>query len=176
MAVVVRGAGGAGKVAISTAPSDAAKAPESKRAVLEKVNNTYGSVAGAGSNFFPIYRRHRNHELERLREMDKEYDQKVANEHFQERREALAAADEEATAKRAAKRQKKKDSRIAAKARAKNDFANDGSFLQTILEKNPEIAKAGEREHKVDPSVTQMPILSAQEMSANANMTIREVE
>mmetsp|Transcript_2496 Transcript_2496/g.6260 ORF Transcript_2496/g.6260 Transcript_2496/m.6260 type:complete len:179 (+) Transcript_2496:56-592(+) len=178
MALVVRGSDGAStKVAINKAPSDAAKVPESKRAVLEKVNNTYGSVAGAGSNFFPIYRRHRNHELERLREMDKDYDEALENEAFQAQREAQAALDEEATAKRAAKRQKRKDARAAAKAKSINKFENDGSFLQAVVEKDPEVAKAVDKERpEISPGVTPMPVISPQEMSAAGNMMIREIE
>eukprot|EP00971_Amphidinium_carterae_P013123 258679-Amphidinium_carterae.1 len=35
-----------------------------------------------------VSRRHRNHELERLREMDKDYDEALENEAFQAQREA----------------------------------------------------------------------------------------
>merc|ERR1719359_2275989 len=100
-AIVVRGAGNA-KVAVKTDKSDAEKEVESKIMKLEKVENFFGCVAGSGSDFFPIYRKGRNKELERLAQMDKDWDDKHAAEAFQASREAKAQADDAASEKKRA--------------------------------------------------------------------------
>merc|ERR1719408_794379 len=107
--IVVRSAGSNAKLNLKTEKSDAEKAVESKILKLEKVENFFGCVAGSGSDFFPIYRRNRNKELERLEQMDKDYDERNAAESFQALREAKADADDQATEKRRSKRQRKKD-------------------------------------------------------------------
>merc|ERR1719408_713767 len=107
--IVVRSAGSNAKLNLKTEKSDAEKAVESKIMKLEKVENFFGCVAGSGSDFFPIYRKNRNKELERLEQMDKDWDAKNDAEAFQARREAKAAQDDEAANKKASKRQRKKE-------------------------------------------------------------------
>merc|ERR1719433_33864 len=96
--VAIRGAGASGKIAVKLDPSDAVKPPEGNRATLEKVNNVWGSCAGSGSDAFPIYRRHRNHEFERLEKMDRDWEELHEAETFQNKREANEVADDHATA------------------------------------------------------------------------------
>merc|ERR1712107_248707 len=98
---------------------------------LEKVNNFFGCVAGAGSDFFSMYRKHRTHELERLRQMDFDWEAKQEEEEYQARREALADADEAATSAKRAKRQRRKENKKEAdklrkEGKGMNSFSGDG--------------------------------------------------
>merc|ERR1719359_1516826 len=108
-AIVVRGMGNS-KVGVKLDKSDAEKEIESKIMKLEKVENFFGCVAGSGSDFFPIYRKGRNKELERLEQMDKDWDDRQSAESFQAAREAKMQADDQETEKKRNKRQRKKES------------------------------------------------------------------
>merc|ERR1712224_707857 len=71
--IMIRGAGqDANSAKLAVNPEESTKQPEevSNKIEIEKVNNKYNCAAGAGSDFFPMYRKHRNHELERLRQLD----------------------------------------------------------------------------------------------------------
>merc|ERR1739845_37085 len=92
---------------------------EGKIAVLEKVNNIWGSSAGSGSDAWPIYRRHRERELDRLEQMDKDYESMEAAEAFQAKRETAELSNDAATEKRRAKRQKRKEAKQEAKQNEK---------------------------------------------------------
>lgn len=120
--------------------------------LMEKVNNVWGSTAGAGSDFFHTYRKHRATEMDRLKQLDEEYeDEKEATE-FEERycgawqfstyffcrREELARLNEARAVKSAAKRQRVKERRQKSKELKKrgvelNNFRSDGSFLTHVL-------------------------------------------
>eukprot|EP00918_Siedleckia_nematoides_P104548 GHVU01228161.1.p2 GENE.GHVU01228161.1~~GHVU01228161.1.p2 ORF type:complete len:147 (+),score=35.45 GHVU01228161.1:117-557(+) len=76
---------------------------------FEKVNNVWGSTAGAGSDFFHLYRKHRTHEMERLKELDEEDERKREQEDFKKSLEDRQRMAELKTAKNVAKRKKKKD-------------------------------------------------------------------
>ena len=80
------------------------------RPMLERVNNVWGSTAGAGSDFFHIYRKHRAHEMERLRKLDEDYEREKEEEDFQQRRLELLKQNSTKSHGKAAKRklQKKK--------------------------------------------------------------------
>merc|ERR1719323_2815581 len=94
--VAIRGANACGKIAVKLDPSDAVKPPEANRAILEKVNNVWGSCAGSGSDAFPIYRKHRNLELARIAKMDQDWDDMRKAEAFQAKRELNMQINEEA--------------------------------------------------------------------------------
>lgn len=53
--------------------------------LMEKVNNVWGSTAGAGSDFFHTYRKHRAVEMKRLKKLDEEYEEEKEAEGFQKR-------------------------------------------------------------------------------------------
>merc|ERR1719323_1444596 len=130
--VAIRGANACGKIAVKLDPSDAVKPPEANRAILEKVNNVWGSCAGSGSDAFPLYRKMRNAELARIEKMDKDWEDLQHAEAFQAKREARFQRDEEQAAAKRAKRQRKKDAKVqSAKLRKEasgiNKFAGDGS-------------------------------------------------
>merc|ERR1719215_2465997 len=164
--------------------SNAEKLPESKRAVLEKVDTKFGCVAGSGSDFFPIYRRHRNTELERLEQMDKDYEELREGESFQSKREAAQMADDQATATKKAKRQRRKDAkkegaRLRKEADGINEFAGDGSFLEAMQKMTPEELEALAKknsEREAPAGVPKMPVVSAQQMSSSANIKIRDAD
>lgn len=67
-----------------------------------------GSVAGAGSGEFHVYRAHRRREMTRLSLMEEEARKLQEEKKFQEKLLSLRAEDESKTAKRRAKRQKRK--------------------------------------------------------------------
>ncbi|KAH0473948.1 MAG: hypothetical protein KVP17_000821, partial [Porospora cf. gigantea B] len=79
--------------------------------LLEKVSNPAGSTAGAGSDFFHIYRKHRQTELERLKLMEVEDKEDLEQSEFQQRRHELMVLDDAATGKRRAKRQRRKNAK-----------------------------------------------------------------
>lgn len=64
-------------------PSDGSD--EHQHRLIEKVNNVWGSTAGAGSDFFHIYRKHRATEMQRLKELDEVYENEKEAEEFQRR-------------------------------------------------------------------------------------------
>mmetsp|Transcript_93890 Transcript_93890/g.201566 ORF Transcript_93890/g.201566 Transcript_93890/m.201566 type:complete len:189 (+) Transcript_93890:44-610(+) len=182
-AVCIRGLAES-KVAVKLDASDALKPPESKRVELEKVYNTWGSCAGSGSDAFPIYRRHRNAELERLEKMDKDWDSLKSAESFQAKREAMADADDAATEAKRSKRQRKKEAKVAgAKARKAaegvNQFAGDGSFLDAMKTMDPAEFEAEEKKRKEAEAASarvNVPTVSVAQMSSSSNITIRDVE
>lgn len=108
-----------------------------KRPAIERVNNVWGSTAGAGSDFFHIYRKHRAVEIDRLKKLDEEYQRDQEERAFQQRREALIRQNELRTEKRAAKRKQRKqrlqEKKVLKKeAEALNAFRSDGSFLAQV--------------------------------------------
>lgn len=58
---------------------------ESSHRLMEKVNNVWGSTAGAGSDFFHTYRKHRATEMQRLKQLDEEYEDEKEAEEFQKK-------------------------------------------------------------------------------------------
>lgn len=181
--MVVRGGGAVSQAIVKLTPSDTLKPPESKRAVLEKVYNTWGSCAGSGSDAFPLYRRYRNRELERLEAMDKEHDEKVEVTEFQAKRKATAELDEAATAAKRAKRLKKKQAKVEGKklsqeAAGLNKFTGDGSFLEQMMKLSPAAMEAVQKEEKEkqDERKKAVPAVSVQQMASASNITIRDDE
>mmetsp|Transcript_86752 Transcript_86752/g.221025 ORF Transcript_86752/g.221025 Transcript_86752/m.221025 type:complete len:190 (-) Transcript_86752:68-637(-) len=182
MALAIRGAGPDAKVALKLDASNSVLEPESKKIKLDKVCTKYGCVAGASSDFFPIYRRHRSIELERLATMDKNWDELKSAESFQEKRERAMMADDEATSKKSAKRQKRKENKkesekLRKEAEGMNKFQGDGSWLEAMKSMSPEeFEKLAKKPVQVNPGVVQMPVISAAMMSASSNITIRDAD
>eukprot|EP00927_Polykrikos_kofoidii_P037291 TRINITY_DN31412_c0_g1_i1.p1 TRINITY_DN31412_c0_g1~~TRINITY_DN31412_c0_g1_i1.p1 ORF type:complete len:201 (-),score=53.63 TRINITY_DN31412_c0_g1_i1:51-653(-) len=180
LAVSIRGAG---KMPITTEPSDKQAVVETKRLVLDKVWTTWGSCAGSGSDFFPIYRRHRNRELERIEQMDKDWDSKKEAEEFQAKRERLAEENERATAAKRAKRERRKEAKkqgeqLRKEAAGINKFTGDGTFLEAMQKMTPEEMQAVmEKNTPTTPAnVKVVPQVSPAQMSSSSNITFREIE
>lgn len=53
--------------------------------LIERVNNVWGSTAGAGSDFFHTYRKHRAVEMQRLKKLDEQHDEEQEALEFQEK-------------------------------------------------------------------------------------------
>lgn len=51
--------------------------------LLEKARSAWGSTAGAGSDFFHVYRKQRAREMARQEQLDKDWEEKSKNEKFQ---------------------------------------------------------------------------------------------
>jgi len=86
---------------------------EAKKGVVktEKVNNPYGSTAGAGSGEFHVYRHARAREMERWKELDAEEREKFAEAKFQEELINCRTEEERKTAKKRRKRQREKEAK-----------------------------------------------------------------
>mmetsp|Transcript_100730 Transcript_100730/g.285485 ORF Transcript_100730/g.285485 Transcript_100730/m.285485 type:complete len:191 (-) Transcript_100730:41-613(-) len=181
-ALALRSAGGCGgKVAVRLEPSDAFKPPETKRASLEKVNNVWGSCAGSGSDFFPIYRRNRNAELARVNKMEQDWEDREVAEAFQAKREALMSADDEATASRRAKRQKRKENKamgekLRKEAEGINKFSGDGSFLDAMKKVDPKELEAALKEAKEATANAKKHSVTAKQMASEENIKIRDFD
>ncbi|RKP14225.1 hypothetical protein BJ684DRAFT_19350 [Piptocephalis cylindrospora] len=89
-------------------------------------HNIQGSVAGAGSGEFHVYRAHRRREMTRINLMEEEARKQREEKEFQEKLASLRSEDESKTAKRRAKRQKRKH---GAK-KQNNEEAQEGSGVQ----------------------------------------------
>mmetsp|Transcript_30053 Transcript_30053/g.64892 ORF Transcript_30053/g.64892 Transcript_30053/m.64892 type:complete len:186 (-) Transcript_30053:31-588(-) len=170
------------EVTVKMEPSNKILAPESTRAVLEKVDSKFGCVAGASSDFFPIYRKHRSTEMERLAQMDKDWDEKLESEAFQAKREAGMMHSAEATASKRAKRQRRKEAKKTGEQMRKeadgiNKFAADGSFFEALKGKTEEELKEMlAKQPKPEAGVVQAPVVSAAKMSSASNMIIRDAD
>eukprot|EP00922_Rhytidocystis_sp_ex-Travisia-forbesii_P043252 GHVS01064569.1.p3 GENE.GHVS01064569.1~~GHVS01064569.1.p3 ORF type:complete len:155 (+),score=53.68 GHVS01064569.1:109-573(+) len=85
----------------------------SSNVTVEKVENVWGSTAGAGSDFFHIYRKHRYAEMDRLKQMDEDWEKKVEQEGLEAERKRWNDMDTAVTAKKREKRKRKQAARIA---------------------------------------------------------------
>ncbi|EER16310.1 conserved hypothetical protein [Perkinsus marinus ATCC 50983] len=74
------------------------------------LSTTYCS-AGAGSDFFGKYQKHRTIEMERLRKMDEDWDKMQKDMEYHRKREENIKKDIEKTEKRRAKRNKRKENK-----------------------------------------------------------------
>lgn len=81
----------------------------------EKVNNPYGSTAGAGSGDFHVYRHARAREAERWKQMNQEEREKELEDEYQKKLEANRMEEEQRTAQRRKKRQRHKEAKLKKK-------------------------------------------------------------
>jgi len=162
---------------------------------FDKVDQPYGSGAGAGSDFFHMYKKEREREIDRIQAMDKNWETKVANEKLQETRITRMEMAEAKTAKKREKRKRQQENSKEAKKLGKieNKFASDGSFFKEQREseaQQKEIREAREKERaeerlrrisegvyipQIQPAV-QEPSKTADQMKSMANITVREVD
>eukprot|EP00747_Dinoflagellata_sp_TGD_P167811 gnl/TRDRNA2_/TRDRNA2_192946_c0_seq1.p1 gnl/TRDRNA2_/TRDRNA2_192946_c0~~gnl/TRDRNA2_/TRDRNA2_192946_c0_seq1.p1 ORF type:complete len:223 (+),score=66.07 gnl/TRDRNA2_/TRDRNA2_192946_c0_seq1:50-718(+) len=193
-AIVIRGttgaSGSADKVAIDQKDSRGDQNPADTQWVPEKITNYYSSVAGASSDFFPMYRKFRNAELERLREMDQYHDEKEKAEAFQAIRERQAENDDAVTKAKADKRKRKKENaeknkKLRQEATGINKFESNGNFLEMMKSMSPEeLEKAAKAQVEAavpaagaGPSAARpMPVVSAKQMNSASNITFRDVD
>ncbi|KAK2197742.1 PRKR-interacting protein 1 [Babesia duncani] len=103
---------------------------ESNKPETERIYNVWGSSAGARSDFFYIYRKHRKMELDRLEKMDKDWKEEMENKLFHTRRCSRIIKEKEKTAKRKSKRDKKKlkmKGQVEQDEESKNNLNDDNS-------------------------------------------------
>jgi hypothetical protein len=105
-------------VSYDQAAGTSAAAPSANRGpvVTEKVDNPYGSTAGAGSGEFHVYRHARAREMARWKEMHANEAEMKAEEDFQRK----VAEDERIEAEKTEKRRRKREREKNAKKRKKN--------------------------------------------------------
>mmetsp|Transcript_16215 Transcript_16215/g.22855 ORF Transcript_16215/g.22855 Transcript_16215/m.22855 type:complete len:230 (-) Transcript_16215:382-1071(-) len=83
---------------------------------VEKVDNPYGSTAGAGSGEFHVYRHARAREMARWKQLDEEEKERIREEEFKSKVETYKSEEDRKTEQRRKKRQRQKE----AKQRKKN--------------------------------------------------------
>jgi Protein of unknown function (DUF1168) len=81
----------------------------------EKVDNPYGSTAGAGSGDFHVYRHARAREAERWKQMNEEEREKSLEEQYKKTLETYQTEAEQRTAQRRRKRQRLKEAKLKKK-------------------------------------------------------------
>ncbi|EUD66937.1 hypothetical protein C922_02521 [Plasmodium inui San Antonio 1] len=79
------------------------------RIKVDKVPNVCGSSAGAGSDYFDLYRKQRNEENERLELMEKKWKEYTQNQIFQSKRKEKIEFIEKKSLKKKKKRQMRKN-------------------------------------------------------------------
>ncbi|KAL7536756.1 hypothetical protein ACHAXR_012475 [Thalassiosira sp. AJA248-18] len=100
----------------TTASSSGSAAAAAPAAAAEKVDNPYGSTAGAGSGEFHVYRHARAREMERWKKINADEAEMKAEEEFQKKLASDTTSEAEKTEKRRRKRERAKE----AKRRKKN--------------------------------------------------------
>eukprot|EP00978_Attheya_sp_CCMP212_P003272 scaffold6777_cov51-Attheya_sp.AAC.4 len=128
-----------------TVPYDQAVGSAAKKeggVKAEKVDNPYGSTAGAGSGEFHVYRHARAREMARLKQMDEDEQQATLDAQFQSTTTQWKDEEESKTEKRRKKRQREKEAKRRKKhmklggiiTTNNNSSANHGT---DITESNP---------------------------------------
>ena len=129
-------------VSYDQAVGASASAPSNRGPVVtEKVDNPYGSTAGAGSGEFHVYRHARAREMARWKEMHANEAEMKAEEDFQRKVAADAKEEAEKTEKRRRKREREKNSK-----RRKKNMKLGGVGLDEAGESNNNQGM----EHEVD--------------------------
>lgn len=104
---------------------------KSDRVIIDKLPALTGSIAGANSRFFQEYKRHREIEMNRLAQMDKDALIEEENRKFEEKRESRRLELEAETAK-------KRNKRLRRKAAGKADVV--GESEEVTVEEVPAAA------------------------------------
>lgn len=115
----------------------------------EKVNNPYGSTAGAGSGEFHVYRHARAREMERLRHLDEEEREKELDEQFA----STVAKYNEEVEKKTAQRRKKRQRYKEAKMRKKN-LEKAGIDLNGGSNETDDGAEEDDFDYKPNPTIS----------------------
>mmetsp|Transcript_6116 Transcript_6116/g.13331 ORF Transcript_6116/g.13331 Transcript_6116/m.13331 type:complete len:230 (+) Transcript_6116:116-805(+) len=104
--------------ASSSGSTSAAAPPPANRGpvVAEKVDNPYGSTAGAGSGEFHVYRHARAREMARWKKINEDEAERTAEEEFRNK----LATDTKSEAEKTEKRRRKRERAKEAKRRKKN--------------------------------------------------------
>jgi len=97
----------------------------------EKVDNPYGSTAGAGSGEFHVYRHARSREMSRLQQLDEMEIKNKADAEFYAKVKSDQTSEETKTAKRRKKRQREKEAK-----RRKKIMKQNGLKLQDETDKS----------------------------------------
>eukprot|EP01056_Protomagalhaensia_sp_Gyna25_P003676 Protomagalhaensia_sp_Gyna_25__3675@NODE_32_length_7245_cov_75_898973_g22_i0_p4_GENE_NODE_32_length_7245_cov_75_898973_g22_i0NODE_32_length_7245_cov_75_898973_g22_i0_p4_ORF_typecomplete_len206_score43_47DUF1168/PF06658_12/1_5e25TAF4/PF05236_14/0_00045AAA_23/PF13476_6/0_063SMC_N/PF02463_19/0_084MMR1/PF08505_10/0_11Coilin_N/PF15862_5/0_22Borrelia_P83/PF05262_11/0_23DUF4629/PF15442_6/0_95Phosducin/PF02114_16/42_NODE_32_length_7245_cov_75_898973_g22_i061756792 len=99
--------------------------------LLDKVRSAWGSTAGAGSDFFHVYRKQRAKEMQRQEELERDWTEKEEMRQFQERRLANFLVDQEKAKKRAEKRKRKKQAQQVKRAETKKSRTELAATMMT---------------------------------------------
>lgn len=128
----------------------------------EKVNNPYGSTAGAGSGDFHVYRHARAREAERWKQMNEEEQEKSLEEQYRKTLETYQTEAEQRTAQRRRKRQRLKEAKLKKKNLAlcginlknhEDSDRGDDEFTYTPLTEQKSFQGADQREGRGETSI-----------------------
>lgn len=111
----------------------------------EKVNNPYGSTAGAGSGEFHVYRHARSREMARVKNLDEEEEKRKLDAEFRQK----LAKDKEEEERRTEKRRRKRLREKEAKRRRKN--MKLGGVGRNVVEETEDNARVDEKEFSYVP-------------------------
>ncbi|SJK86209.1 conserved protein, unknown function [Babesia microti strain RI] len=100
----------------------------------ERIVNIWGSASGAGSDFFDIYRKHRAREMDRVEQLEKDFQESLENKIFQAKREERI---NKLLAKTAKKRYKRK----------RREMKKKGLLTDNIREEHNEQSPDGEEDY-----------------------------
>jgi hypothetical protein len=145
-----------------TVPYDQAVGSATKKeggVKAEKVDNPYGSTAGAGSGEFHVYRHARAREMARLKQMDEDEQQATLDAQFQSTTTQWKQEEDSKTEKRRKKRQREKEAKRRKKnmklggiITTNNNNANHGTDITEAANLSPESSSAVEESESTTSS------------------------
>eukprot|EP01054_Gregarina_sp_Poly1_P010899 Gregarina_sp_Poly_1__10898@NODE_84_length_15393_cov_100_561529_g72_i0_p6_GENE_NODE_84_length_15393_cov_100_561529_g72_i0NODE_84_length_15393_cov_100_561529_g72_i0_p6_ORF_typecomplete_len245_score51_89DUF1168/PF06658_12/2_1e25AAA_23/PF13476_6/0_0024Coilin_N/PF15862_5/0_024Rrn6/PF10214_9/0_056PHC2_SAM_assoc/PF16616_5/0_17SMC_N/PF02463_19/0_16LCD1/PF09798_9/0_52Mt_ATPsynt_B/PF05405_14/0_83AspBHydro_N/PF05279_11/0_96FlgT_N/PF16548_5/2_5DUF4407/PF14362_6/1_5_NODE_84_length_15393_cov_100_561529_g72_i0 len=120
--------------------------------LLDKVRSAWGSTAGAGSDFFHVYRKQRAREMARQEALEKAWQEAEEMRKFQEKRLANFKADEDRAKKRAEKRKRKRQAQAHRKSAKKQCTEAEASAPAKPSETHDQAANPSLRANEEDAS------------------------